>query len=270
MAELPEISKIAKQMKLELKNKKIKDLTFLQEKNLNIPINKFQKRAIGSKINDVQNKGKWIHIFLDSNENILISLGMGGDLLYFKNKETEKYQVKIDFDDNSGFTIRFWWFGNVFLLTDNELTTNDRLKNIAIDPFNEEFTYEYFRKLFFKKKRQIKGFLIDQKQISGIGNMYIHDILFSARLHPQKKISNMEEEEFKILYDSIISILRSSKNKGAFNGEMDFYGNYGDYSLDDFLIAYKEDQPCPICGSTIEKIKTGSTSSFICPKCQKI
>ena len=100
--------------------------------------------------------------------------------------------------------------------------------------------------------------------------MYMHDILFKARLHPQKKISDMSVDDIKLLYDSIIQVLNFSREKGTFAYESDFFGQKGGFGTDDFLVGYKENQPCPICGETITSIKTGSTSTFICPVCQNI
>ena len=98
--------------------------------------------------------------------------------------------------------------------------------------------------------------------------MYAHDILFKAKIHPQKKIADMSEENFKALYDSIISVLRYSESKGAFSYEGDIFGEKGNFTIDDLLAGYREGKPCPECGSLIVQIKTGGTSSFICVKCQ--
>jgi len=99
--------------------------------------------------------------------------------------------------------------------------------------------------------------------------MYMHDILFKARLHPQKKISDMSEEDIKLLYNSILEVLNLSREKGTFAFESDFFGQKGGFTMDYFLVGYKENQPCPACGESIVSIKTGSTSTFICPACQK-
>ena len=111
---------------------------------------------------------------------------------------------------------------------------------------------------------------MNQKNVGGIGNMYMHDILFKARLHPQKKISDMDGDEIGLLYDSITGFLNLSREKGAFAYENDFFGQKGGFTMDYFLVGYKENQPCPVCGETIVSIKTGSTSTFICSACQKV
>ena len=139
-----------------------------------------------------------------------------------------------------------------------------------MDPFDEKFTPEYFASLLLGKKTQIKAFLMNQKNVGGIGNMYMHDILFKAGLHPQKKISDMSSDDIHRLYDSMQAILGNSRAKGSFSYEKDFFGQGGEFTVEDFLVGYKENQPCPVCGDVIVQIKTGSTSSFICPACQTL
>lgn len=112
----------------------------------------------------------------------------------------------------------------VFARFDDELESEPNTKDIAIDPFDERFTFDYFSSLLKGRKTQIKAFLMNQKNVSGIGNMYMHDILFKAGLHPQKKISDMDEAEIKQLYVSITGILNLSREKGAFAYESDFFG----------------------------------------------
>jgi formamidopyrimidine-DNA glycosylase len=272
MAELPEIYKLSKQMKDTLCGKTIQSIDLLQEKCANIPPDEFQSRVSGASIKDIGYKGKWIVTKLNNNENILLSLGMGADILYFddERKQADKYQIKVSFCDGSGYTARFWWFGKFLLVADDELASEPNIKDIAIDPSDERFTLDYFSSILKGKKTQIKAFLMNQKYISGIGNMYMHDILFKARLHPQKKISDMNGEEIKLLYSSIKDVLNLSLEKGTFSYESDFFGQKGGYTMDYFFVGYKENQPCPVCGDKIISIKTGSTSSFICPACQKV
>lgn len=272
MAELPEITKLAGQMKHTLQGKAVKEITLLQEKCANVPAKTFQQRIASAKVSDVQHKGKWIITSLDNGENFLLSLGMGADILFFENESSlpEKYQIKLSFTDGCGYTARFWWFGKFLLVSDLELAAEPNTKDIAMDPFDENFTPEYFTTLLSGKKTQVKAFLMNQKNVGGIGNMYMHDILFKARLHPQKKISDMRADDINRLYSSMLETLNLSRQKGAFAYESDFFGQKGGYDMDCFLIGYKENQPCPVCGETIVSLKTGSTSTFICPGCQKL
>jgi formamidopyrimidine-DNA glycosylase len=99
----------------------------------------------------------------------------------------------------------------------------------------------------------------------------MHDILFKAGLHPQKKISKMSKEDIKLLYSSILDILNLSVEKGTCHYEMDFFGQEGGYDLADFLVGYKENgEPCPVCKEPIITVKVAGSSTFICPVCQKL
>ena len=141
---------------------------------------------------------------------------------------------------------------------------------LGISPLDKQFTLDYFKKLLKGKKGNIKAFLLDQKNIAGVGNVYIQDTLFGAKLHPQRAISSLTDKEIEALYKSMQAVLKESIKLGGLAYEKDFYGNKGKFGSDQFKIGYKEGKPCPVCGTTIQKIKTGSTSTFICPKDQPL
>lgn len=142
--------------------------------------------------------------------------------------------------------------------------------NLGLTPLDSRFTLEYFKQLLGRKRGNIKSFLVDQKNIAGIGNVYVQDILFNAKLHPKRKIPSLTAGEIDALYKSIKLVLSESIEMGGLAYEKDFYGNKGGYGSEQFKIAYKPGKPCPICQTPIQKIKTGSTSSFICPNCQPL
>jgi formamidopyrimidine-DNA glycosylase len=121
-----------------------------------------------------------------------------------------------------------------------------------------------------EKKTGIKSFLLDQKKIAGVGNVYIQDILFEAKLHPKRKISTLSGKEIENLYHAIRNVLNRAIQLGGLAYEKDIYGRKGTLTIHKFLVGYKAGQPCPICKTPIEKIKTGSTSSYICPRCQPL
>jgi len=260
MPELPEISVIARQMDKEIAGKRILEIEVKQPKTLNIPVPQFIET------------GKWIFVKLDPEHLMLINLGMGAQLLYFmpSTKLPEKYQFKLTFSDKTGFTIHFSWFGYIHLIPESETAKHKQTAKLGISPLSEEFTLEHFRKLLGRRKAGVKGFLLDQKNIAGIGNVYMQDILFKAGLHPNRKISTLTEAEIKDLYKAIQDILGHSVQLGGLVYETDFYGKKGRLTMDEFLVGYKTGEPCRACKTPIEKIKTGTTSSYICPKCQTL
>jgi len=271
MPELPEITVLAKQMNSELKGKQVAKIESKQPKNLNMPPNEFARKIKGKTITNAHARGKWVFIKLEPAYYLLINLGMNGDLLYFSPKQAppEKYHFKLEFADKTGFTLAFQWFGFIHLVHKKDLDKHKLTGKLGITPTNKEFTLNYFKQLLANKKARIKNFLLDQKNIAGIGNVYIQDTLFRARLHPNCKINTLTEEEIEKLYKAIKDTLTHAIKLGGLVYEKDFYGKHGKFTGDHFLVGYKTDKPCPECGTKIQKIRTGSTASYICPKCQK-
>jgi formamidopyrimidine-DNA glycosylase len=196
---------------------------------------------------------------------------MGADVLRLDpDKAPGKHQVKLTLLEGGGYTVRFWWFGKYLLVTDEGLQSEPSTRDIAIDPFDSRFTLEYFAELVRGRRTRVKAFLLDQRSVSGIGNMYMHDILFLARVHPQLRLSDMTDADISALYRAISAVLTRARARGFYSYEVDFYGERGALGMDDFLIGYRERKPCPECGTAIELIKTGSTTSYICINCQKL
>jgi formamidopyrimidine-DNA glycosylase len=272
MPELPEITVIARQMNSEIAGRRVAEVEVRQPKNLNMPVAEFKKAIVGKTVKEVHSRGKWAFIMLESKYNLLLNLGMGGDLIFFITGQNlpDKYHFKLTFADKSGFTMRFYWFGYIHLVQEENLSEHKMTSSLGISPTEDGFTLEYFEELLNGRKSQIKSFLLDQKHVAGIGNVYIQDILFGARLHPNRRISTLTREEKIGLYNSIHNVLESSIKLRGLTYEKDFYGKNGGFTSKEFLVGYKTGQPCPECGTKIEKVRTGSTSSYICPKCQQI
>lgn len=270
--ELPELTILAKQMQKEIAGRQISAVEVANPKCLNIPFEQFKNTLIEKTIKSVKNHGKWLFIAINQDYTLLFNPGMGADVIHFKEgtKLPEKHQIKLTLNDGSGFTIRVWWFCYLHLLPTNKLSSHKLTARLAKTPLDQEFTIDYFRRLFNKRRGAIKNFILNQKNIAGIGNVYVQDILFNAKIHPKRKIPSLNDIEITNLYNSMKSVLQESIDHGGLAYERDFYGNKGGYDMKQFKIAYKPGKPCPLCGTEIEKIKTGATSSYICPQCQPL
>ena len=271
MAELPEITIFSRQMDEELKSKEFAAVDIVQEKILNMDKTEFAELIKGKKVIGVYNKGKWIFTELSDDYYLLLNLGMGTDLFYHQKgqKWPEEYQIRFSFTDGTGFSCRFWWIGRSELVSNKELIQHKATKDIAISPLDPDFTLDHFKNLI-KGRSQIKNLILNQRKIGGIGNVYIHDILFKAKIHPQKQANELESAQIEDLYEIMIENLSEALDKGGLYYEKDFHGKEWGFTRDYFLVAYNEEKPCPVCGTIIEKIKTGSTSSYICPQCQQL
>jgi len=269
MPELPEIHNLAKQMDRKLKGLTVESVELKQPKCLNVPPRRFEKLVVGTSIARVTNRGKWVFCELAPGGHLLLNLGMGGDCLYHRPgaKLPEKYQARFVFDDGASLSLRFWWFGYIHAAPEGRLGEHEMTASLGVDPLSkEEFSLKRFLEMLDGRRGAIKQYLLDQKHIAGIGNVYAQDILFIARIHPKRTIPSLSDAERRALHAAIVEHLSAATKKGGLKYEKDLYGKEG--GVREFQVAYRVGEPCPVCGATIQKLKTGSTASYICPKCQ--
>jgi formamidopyrimidine-DNA glycosylase len=194
---------------------------------------------------------------------------MGGEiLLVTRTTLPEKRRLIFDFDDDTCLTVNFWWTGYAHYVLSGKLSSHAMTAKLG--PNVLDLKAKDLRAMLKGQRGRIKAFLLNQSQIAGIGNAYVHDILFVARLHPLRTISTLTDTEVNDLSKAIHTGLKASIKKGGAFYEENLYGKKGSFTMDDILIGYKRGKPCPVCGAKIEKIKTGSTSSFICSNCQPL
>lgn len=268
MPELPEIASRAREVKRALTGKTIERIEVLQPKCLNVPVRKFKSALVGATLGETTYHGKWL--FTETSRgHILINLGMGGDLRLVKDgRLPEKWRVAFHFTDGTALTANFWWFGHVHYAAPGRL--DEHRMTAELGPNAIDLSRDEFRKLVAGRRGSIKSFLLNQKRIAGIGNAYIHDILFLAGLHPLRKIDTLTGDEIDGLWQAIRDGLLPSLRKGGAWYERGLSGRRGRFVYDDILVGYREGKPCPNCGGKIRKVKTGSTSTFVCPKCQPL
>ncbi len=266
MPELPEIVARAQEMKQVLVGKTIEGIEVLQPKCLNIPETEFIQTLSGAQILDVSYRGKWVFT-RTSRGWLLLCLGMGGEILHVtRNTLPEKYRLIFDFSDKTCLAVNFWWFGYAHYVA--ELSNHEMTAKLGPDAW--ELTLDAFQALLNKRRGSIKSFLLNQKRIAGIGNVYVQDPLFKAGIHPLRNIDSLTGEEIISLWQAIQATLQESIDLGGAKWEQNLYGEHGGWDPANFLVAYQEDKSCPQCGTKVEKIKTGSTSSYICPVCQPL
>ena len=268
MPELPEIASRAREMQEHLVGHVIAGVEVLQPKCLNEPVAEFQRHLENAEIRKVTYRGKWILTEV-SKGFLLINLGMGGELLLVRRDTLPvKHRVLFDFTNSSTLSVNFWWFGFTHFALPDGLATHPQVSKLGKNAL--DFSVDDLSAAIAKRKTVIKTILLDQTIIAGIGNAYIHDILFLARLHPLQPANTLSSQDQAGLIDSIHRGLEPSLAKGGAFYELSLTGEKGGFLFEDILVGYREGQPCPACQTPILKIKTGSTSSFICPACQAL
>jgi formamidopyrimidine-DNA glycosylase len=251
-------------MQCELAGRTISKIEVLQPKCLNIPIEEFQAALTGARIGEVTAHGKWLKVST-SQGWLLLGLGMGGEILLTDRQHLpEKYRLILDLADGDCLTINFWWFGYAHYV--KNLAEHAMVSRLGPDFMS--LSREDFGQLLLGRRGGVKSFLLNQKRVAGIGNVYGQDPLFKARIHPLRAIDTLTRDEIDALWQATRETLQESIDLGGSAWELNLYGERGGWDSSHYLVAYREGEPCPNCGTAVEKIKTGSTSSHICPSCQ--
>ncbi len=213
MPELPEIMSRAKELKAELIGLTIEHITVLQPKCLNLPSAGFIKSLKHAKILDVFSKGKWLLIRTDRGW-WLVNMGMGGELLLVTHDSLpKKYRLLFAFSNERVLAINFWWFGYSHFVKLDQLDQHPMIGKLG--PNALEMSPSEFASLIHNQRGRIKSILLDQSRIAGIGNAYIHDILFLSGIHPLRPSNSLNEEEISRLFTAIHKGLEPSLKKGG-------------------------------------------------------
>lgn len=274
--ELPEAVILAKQMNEELKGKIIdgahlKNYVSLHRMGfINLEPNDFEARLITKSIDSVTTKGKWIFVTLKPEMHLLLGELMG-KVLYHSSRDLtpDKYHLKLEFEDNTFLTVRVNFLGFILAVTDNELKTRKYPGKLGLSLIDDKkFTFQVFNDILEESStKMIKAVLLNQWKIAGIGNGYLQDILFKAKIHPKRKVSDISEDERTHLYYAIKETLGEAIRLGGRETEYDLYNKPGGYKT--ILGKHRKGKPCPECGTVIEKLNVLGSSSYVCPSCQK-
>ena len=189
MPELPEVETTKKELKLILLNKNINKI-LVNTNSLRVPIKKNKiKKLEGSKVVKVSRRGKYLLIATNKNYTLLIHLGMSGRLIYKKKKYiSNKHDHVVFIIDKNLFIILNdpRKFGLIDAIMNEKVFNCNYLKNLGIEPLTNNFCSEYLKKILVRSKTKIKNFLLNQKIIAGLGNIYVSESLYDANISPLK------------------------------------------------------------------------------------
>ena len=273
MPELPDIVILARSMNKTLKNRSIREVKINQPKVLNQKVKDFQQAVIGRTFQGFRQRGKWILSTLTDDWILAFNLGMGGEILLQEASDIpdpEHERAVFILDNKAQVWVHFWWFGHIHAVPFGKLEDHPQIGTLGIEPLSKEFTVNRLSSMLEGRRGHIKSYLLDQRFIAGIGNVYIQDILWYAHLHPNHKANTLESSDVSRLHKAIRLVLEQGIKYGPGPGEQDIYGNKGRWSkVKGFpQVGYRTGEGCPECGGVIEEIRVGSTTSYICPNCQ--
>ena len=288
MPELPEVETIARQLDEKLRGKRVADVEVLRERSFEGNEDLLE----GKKIDGVDRKAKLLIIeFEDWSGVVLVHLKMTGQLVW-RPSNWEKGEWKEELagghptDDwvnelPSSHTRVIWSFEDDSKLFFNDMRVfgwmkikeksewEEKEKKMPPDVIDDDFTLEYFRNFLFSTRRMIKTALMDQNKIGGVGNIYASDALWKAKIHPEKRVNKLDEEEVKKLYNAVVEVVEKGIKMGGatYSDFKDTQGLGGSYQ-DHFLVYDRDGEKCKRCGEKIKKIKVGGRGTYFCPVCQ--
>ena len=289
MPELPEVEVVKRSLINKTQNLIVKAVK-INDGRLRYKINRNKiKKIIGLKFKKISRKSKYLLFFFDKEIVMLVHLGMTGKFFFVDhkrkkyktsfyyniNEEKDKKHDRIIFDLSKNRKLIYndiRKFGFIKFIKRDNIDQNVHLKHLGPEPLSINFNIRYFKNYIKKKKRTIKNLLMDQKFISGLGNIYVNEILFFSGIRPAKKIKKLTNFEIQKIIkfskkiiskaialggSSIKDFSSSSGKKGSFQQHFNVYGKKG------------ENCSKVKCVGKIKKIVIANRASFFCNKCQK-
>jgi formamidopyrimidine-DNA glycosylase len=234
----------------------------------------FTSRLEGTKIQRVERRGKYLLFFLDSGDVVVTHFGMSGQLQRGTGRVALAPHTHVVVTFQQGGDLRFAdprTFGEMFVTAGDELAKVKELAHIAIDPLDQVFTWQTFQYLLAEKAAKMKQLLMDQKFISGLGNIYSDEVLFHAGLRYDRLSNTLSSQEVRRLYRAIQEILQESiKARGTTLDDeayVDLFGKPGEFAAE-LKVYGRAGLPCRRCRTPIQSVKISGRLAYFCPQCQ--
>jgi len=275
LPELPEVETVARTLKSLVQGKTISDVQVFLPRIIQKPaeIEQFCSALIGHTIVDVARRGKFLRIILDG--LVLVShLRMEGRYGAFNDDEPVEKHTHVIFSFPDGTQLRYKdvrQFGTMHLFKEGEELLELPLRKLGIEPLSDQFTHELLRSKLEKRTSKIKPLLLNQELIVGLGNIYVDEALFTAKIHPERTPDTLSKQEWKKLHQAIVDTLSRAVEAGgsSIKSYVNGQGEMGMFQQQ--LLAYgKENEPCSSCGTSIVKFVVGGRGTHICPQCQRM
>ena len=289
MPELPEVEVVKRSLTRKVQNLIIQKVNIKDSKlRYHIDKNKFRK-ITGLRIKKIERKSKFLLFFLNKNFIMMAHLGMTGKFFFVDRKNTKlktSFYYNIDYKKEQKYDrVEFILnknqkliyndvrkFGFIKLLRNKKYKNNFHLKHLGPEPLKNTFNYTYFKNYIKGRSRVIKDILMDQKFVSGIGNIYANEILFLSKVKPSRKVKNLKEFELKKIINFTKEVLKNAIELGG-SSIKDFSSSNGKKGSfqQHFNVYGKKCAACSntTCKSIIVKSSISNRSTFFCNNCQK-
>ncbi|MCA1009905.1 DNA-formamidopyrimidine glycosylase [Halobacillus halophilus] len=273
MPELPEVETVRQTLKTLILNKTIDDVSVYWGNIIKNPKDpdEFKRLLKNQSFLDIERKGKFMIFHLE--DLVLVShLRMEGKFgLYDAGVEKPKH-THVVFHFTDGTELRYddvRKFGTMHVFPKGEERGQKPLNQLGPDPFDKEFTLDYFFHKLQKTSRNIKTVLLDQSIVAGLGNIYVDEALYRARIHPERLANQLLKEEADRVRKSSVQIIEEAISLGGstIRSYLNSQGKVGSFQQN-LRVYGKQDTICKECGDLIIKTKVSGRGTHICPTCQ--
>ena len=288
MPELPEVEVVKRSLQRNILNLIIKKVK-INDANLRYKVDKIELSKLeGKKITKIIRRSKFLIFEIGKIYRMLVHLGMTGKFFFTDNKDNKfktsfYYILNYDKDQKHDRVIFILnkkkliyndvrKFGFIKIYGSNLITKSKHLKYLGPEPLKKNWNFPYLKKYVIGRKRSIKNILMDQKCVSGLGNIYVNEILFLSRIKPARKATKLKNFEIKKIIKFSKKILKNSIKLGGstikdFSSENGKKGVFQQY----FKVYGRENQECSNVDCNLRIIRTviSNRATFFCKKCQK-
>lgn len=220
----------------------------------------FARALAGRRMVEAYRRGKYLITTLDDNRALILHFGMGGDLSYYRSARDRPEFTRIEFIFKSGWRLAFTCPRKIcrVMLVD-KVADLPALRDMGPEPLDSAFSLAHFERLIDEApSRQIKPLLMDQKLIAGVGNIYADEILFEAGVRPDRRASDLSEDEIKRIHHNTRRVIKKAIRNGG-----------DEVSPSEFLVSRNSrGAACRRCHLLIENKKIAGRTAYFCPHCQ--
>jgi|SRR5690625_1780781 len=273
MPELPEVETIRHTLKRFIMHKTIERVTVFWPNIIKLPdVETFKQCLVGQTIRGIKRQGKFLLFQFD--DYVLTShLRMEGKYSVHPQDEPLTKHTHVLFTFTDGEELRYEdvrKFGTMHVFKKGEETKAKPLNQLGPDPFDDLFTFDYFSEKLKRTSRVIKAVLLDQTIVAGLGNIYVDETLFKARVHPAKRANALTTYEIKAIQKHAKSTLKEAIHKGG-TTIRSYVNSEGDMGMfqQELYVYGQENEGCKYCGDMIVKIRVSGRGTHVCHTCQK-
>jgi len=271
MPELPEVTVISEDVRTLAAGKKVVRAGILRDDVSNVGVEEFGRRLAGRTLEDTGRRGKIIT--LDFGDVVgLVHLVISGRVLQLPEwRDPDNiHTAVVEFEGSPVLAFTRLWLGYFDLYEPERVEEHPLISRLGPDPFTEAFSVEYLTEVF-KRRAAVKGLLLDQSVVSGLGNIYVDEVLFAAGVHPSRKADTLTTEDIRAIQTATRDILgRAIELRGTtFDSYHDAFGENGKFQYELKLFT-RAGEPCPTCTSKIVKSRVAGRGTHICLTCQPL